>query len=82
MKNLNTAILGILGVVGLVLISAAYTTPAFAQDTGAPASAPAGIGVLIFLLGIAAIGFVGFSYLAQSRASREDEKDIEDAEEE
>ena len=73
---------GILGVVGAVLISVAFAAPALAQGTSAPASTPAGIGVLIFLLGLGAIGFIGFSYLAQSRAGREDAKEFEDVEDE
>lgn len=38
------------------------------------ASAPAGIGLLIFLLGLAAIGMVGFYYIRQNQLAAEAEK--------
>ena len=37
-------------------------------------SAPAGIGLLIFLLGLAAIGAVGFYYIRENQAAAEAEK--------
>jgi hypothetical protein len=50
-----------------------FATPAYAQEGSNPNQAPTGVGILILLMGLAAIGFIGFAYLAQSRASREDD---------
>jgi hypothetical protein len=52
----------------------ALPTAAYAQD-GESASAPAGIGALILLLGIAALLAVGGFYMSANRAVRRDERD-------
>jgi hypothetical protein len=51
----------------------AAPTVALAAE-GEKASRPAGIGLLIFLLGLAAIGAVGLYYIRENRAAAEAEK--------
>jgi hypothetical protein len=59
-----------------------FAAPAHAQaGESAPTQAPAGIGILILLLGLGAVALVGFSYMAQARADREDANPREFAEE-
>jgi hypothetical protein len=69
----------VLSVVLVTLIMLVVVTPTFAQEGNAANQPPAGVGVLILLMGLGAIGLVGFAYLAQSRADREG--DIESDEE-
>ncbi len=59
----------------LVLATPAYAQEGSAATTNQP---PAGIGILILLMGLAAIGFIGFAYLAQSRANREGDAEAEE----
>ena len=57
----------------------ALTSPAYAQESSTPSqSAPAGVGILILLMGLGAIGLVAFSQLAQSRAARNPDENFED----
>jgi|GEM_PF-6919860 CHASE1-domain containing sensor protein len=57
----------------------ALTSPVHAQESAAPAqSSPAGVGILILLMGLAAIGLVAFAHLAQSRAARNPDENFED----
>jgi membrane protease YdiL (CAAX protease family) len=58
-------------IVSLTLFAAPMVALA-AEDE--KASAPAGIGLLIFLLGLAAIGAVGFYYIRENQAAAEAEK--------
>jgi hypothetical protein len=49
----------------VVLIAASLmSTPVFAAEAG-PAKAPEGIGILILLLGVSAIGFVGLTLIGR-----------------
>lgn len=57
----------------------ALTSPVRAQENAAPAqSSPAGVGILILLMGLAAIGLVAFAHLAQSRATHNSDENYED----
>ena len=69
----------ILSVLVFALLMLVVVTPAYAQESSAANQPPAGVGILILLMGLAAVGLVGFAYLAQSRADREG--DIESDEE-
>jgi hypothetical protein len=64
-----------IAVVGML----ALATPIHAQESGASSTqVPAGVGVLILLMGLAAIGFIGFAHIAQSRADREGDIEAEE----
>ncbi len=47
-------------------------TPAYAQDS-ATTQAPAGVGILILLMGLGALGLVALSNFARNRPDRDDE---------
>ncbi len=68
-----------LNVIILALVMLSLASPAHAQEGSAANQAPAGVGILILLMGLGAVGFIGFAYLAQSRANREG--DVESDEE-
>jgi len=76
MKRSTRLILSIgLSVLGML----ALATPSYAQETTATSNqVPAGVGVLILLMGLAAIGFIGFAYIAESRADREGDLEAEE----
>jgi hypothetical protein len=76
MKQSTRLVLSVvLSAVGMFVLA----TPIYAQESSpAPNQAPPGVGVLILLMGLAAIGFIGFAYLAQSRADREGDIDTEE----
>ena len=69
----------ILSVLVFALLMLVVATPTYAQEGSTANQPPAGVGILILLMGLAAVGLVGFAYLAQSRADREG--DIESDEE-
>ncbi len=74
-QSIKLGFSGLMVVVGML----ALTTPIYAQESSATNNqTPAGIGILILLMGLAAIGFVGFAYLAQSRADREGDIEAEE----
>ncbi len=66
----------------VVIITAgmlALTSSVHAQENAAPTpSSPPGVGILILLMGLAAIGLVAFAHLAQSRAARNPDENLED----
>ncbi len=74
-RSIKPALIVLVIIVGLLL----SVTPSFAQDANTTANQPpAGVGILILLMGLAAIGLVGFAYLAQSRADREGDTESEE----
>ena len=62
-----------LSVNGLALLAGmlALATPVYAQDSSGVQQQPAGVVVLLLLMGLGAIGLVAFVYVAQSRATRD-----------
>jgi glycerol uptake facilitator-like aquaporin len=60
-------------IVASAMLLAAPAVALAAEDE--KASAPAGIGLLIFLLGLAAIGAVGFYYIRENQAAAKAEKE-------
>lgn len=58
----------------------AWASPAAAQEnaTSAAPSSPAGVGILIFLMGLLAIGLVAFAQFAQKRAAQTPDDEYED----
>jgi hypothetical protein len=62
-----------LSVNGLALLVGmlALATPVYAQESSGVKQQPAGVGVLLLLMGLGAIALVTFVYVAQSRAARE-----------
>ena len=61
-----------LSVNGLALLAGmlALVTPVYAQDSSGVQQPPAGVVVLLLLMGLGAIALVTVFYMAQSRATR------------
>lgn len=61
-----------LSVNGLALLAGmlALATPVYAQESSGVQQQPAGVGVLLLLMGLGAIGLVTFVYMTQARATR------------
>ncbi|MCC7447440.1 MAG: hypothetical protein IT324_08500 [Anaerolineae bacterium] len=65
-----------------VFITILVGTPTYAQES-ATTPAPAGVGILILLMGLGALGLVALSSYAQNRPERDDEaREIDEDEEE
>ena len=57
----------------------ALTSPVYAQDSTTPdQSSPAGVGILLLLMGLGAIALVAFAQVAQSRAASNPDENFED----
>ncbi len=46
--------------------------PAYAQESSGVTQQPAGVGILLLLMGLGAIALVGFVYVVQNRPPRSD----------
>ena len=69
-------------VIVCVFMTILIGTPAYAQESAAT-QAPAGVGILILLMGLGALGLVALSSYAQNRPDRDDEdREIDEDEEE
>ncbi len=56
----------------------ALVRPAYAQESSGVTQQPAGVGILLLLMGLGAIALVGFVYVVQTRPPRQDMDDEED----
>ncbi len=50
----------------------ALVRPVYAQESSGVPQQPAGVGILLLLMGLGAIALVGFVYVVQSRPARRD----------
>ncbi len=50
----------------------ALVRPVYAQESSGVTQQPAGVGILLLLMGLGAIALVGFVYVVQSRPPRSD----------
>jgi hypothetical protein len=56
----------------------ALATPVYAQESSGVQEQPAGVGIVLLLMGLGAIALVAFVYMAQSRATRDGSDKIEE----
>jgi hypothetical protein len=74
MKHVKKLPLGVF----VVLIGLILAQPAYAQESSGVTQQPAGIGILLLLMGLGAIGLVAFVYAVQARPRRSDADDEDD----
>ncbi len=58
----------------------ALVRPAYAQESSGVTQQPAGVGILLLLMGLGAIALVGFVYVVQTRPPRSDTDEDEEEE--
>ncbi len=68
----------VLDVLVLFVGMLALVRPVSAQESSGVTQQPAGVGILLLLMGLGAIALVGFVYVVQSRPPRNDADDDEE----